>query len=453
MFRIIMAIFVAHNNKKYKEMMDMMSLMVGLAIGLTIAYCLSRVLYERRLGEMNQRLAMLKNQLDTREKAAEEKIATEREYNKTLREELQKQMEARNKLMQEEMQNMASRMLEESREKLTTSDKERLNSLLNPLKERLETFSKAVEDNSKENAGNKREMRTVFEETLKRMRMEQENTVKLMRDDHERAVKDLKEQTEKIGRDAASLTNALKGNTKTQGDWGELILEKTLEDCGLVKDEQYFLQENYKDEEGNNLRPDAVIKFPNEERVVIDAKVSLTAYQEALRTEEKTEREKLLRAHVASMKKHVDELSAKNYEKLVPGCIGYVLMFVPYESGFSAAVKTDVGILQYAYRKHIIILSPSNLLMALQLTHTLWQNYRLNKNVEEILRQSNDLYDKFVTFGETFVKLGTSIQRLQTDYDKAHAQLSEGKGNIVRRLEGMKQLGITPKKQLPDKLG
>ena len=127
-------------------------------------------------------------------------------------------------------------------------------------------------------------------------------------------------------------------------------------------------------------------------------------------------------------------------------------MFIPYESGYAAAIKTDPEILQYAYRKHIIVLSPSNLLMALQLTHTMWQNYRMNKNVEEILRQSNDLYDKFCTFAETFVKIGSDIDRLKADYDTSHGQLSEGKGNVIRRLDNLKALGITPKKQISDKL-
>ena len=273
-----------------------------------------------------------------------------------------------------------------------------------------------------------------------------------MREDQERAVKELREQTERIGNDAASLTQALKGDSKMQGDWGEMILDKTLEDCGLIQGQQYFLQENYKDKDGNNFRPDAVIVFPNEERAVIDAKVSLTAYQAAIREEDATERERYMKEHVTSIKKHVDELSAKNYEKLVPGCIGFVLMFVPYESGYSAALKTDPSILQYAYRKHIIILSPSNLLMALQLTHTMWQNFRMTKNVEEILYQSNELFDKFVTCAETFVKIGTNIERLQQEFNRAKGQLNEGKGNIVRRLEGLRTLGINPKKQIPEGL-
>ena len=393
------------------------------------------------LSEANSRLAVAENQLQT-----------ERKHSEELRVELTKQMEADKRLMQEEVRNMTAKLLDESRDRLNSVDKERLDNLLAPLKERLEAFNQNVTNNSKENASNKTEIKTAFEEAMKRLHAEQENTVKAMREEQQRTVKELREQTERIGNDAASLTKALKGDSKMQGDWGEMILEKTLEDCGLIKDQQYFLQENYKDEDGNNFRPDAVIMFPNDEKAVIDSKVSLTAYQVALTVDDEKERNRLLHEHSLSMRRHIDELSAKNYEKLVPGCIGYVLMFVPYESGYSAALKADPGILQYAYRKHIILLSPSNLLMALQLTHTMWQNFRMNKNVEEILRQSNDLYDKFVSFGETFLKLGNGIQRIQQDFDKARNQLSEGKGNIVRRLDGMKSLGITPKKQIPEEL-
>lgn len=443
--------------------MAIIYLLLGIIIGASIMllWMKNRSTQEQKI--VSEQLAVLRSQLETERKNVDERIAVvkenalqqleaERKHGEQLRNELQKQAEAKNRLLQEEVRNMAVRMLDESREKMNTTDKERLDALLAPLKERLETFNQTVTNNSKENTANKTEIKTTFEEAMKRIHAEQELTIKAMREDQERAVKELREQTERIGNDAASLTQALKGDSKMQGDWGEMILDKTLEDCGLIQGQQYFLQENYKDKDGNNFRPDAVIVFPNEERAVIDAKVSLTAYQAAIREEDTTERERYLKEHVSSIKKHVDELSAKNYEKLVPGCIGFVLMFVPYESGYSAALKTDPSILQYAYRKHIIILSPSNLLMALQLTHTMWQNFRMTKNVEEILHQSNELFDKFVTFAETFVKLGADIERLQQDFSRAKGQLNEGKGNIVRRLEGLKTLGISPKKQIPESL-
>ena len=443
--------------------MTIIYLFLGIIIGASIMLLWMKnksTLEQKKAGE---ELAVLRSQLDTERRNVDERIAAvkenanqqleaERKHGEQLRNELQKQAEAKNRLLQEEVRNMAAQMLDESREKMNTADKERLDALLSPLKERLEAFNQTVTNNSKENTANKTEIKTTFEEALKRLHAEQEMTIKAMREDQERAVKELREQTERIGNDAASLTQALKGDSKMQGDWGEMILEKTLEDCGLIQDQQYFLQQNFKDKDGNNFRPDAVIAFPNNERAVIDAKVSLTAYQAAIKEEDATLRERYMKEHVTSIKKHVDELSDKNYEKLVPGCIGYVLMFIPYESGYSAALKTDPSILQYAYRKHIIILSPSNLLMALQLTHTMWQNFRMTKNVEEILYQSNELFDKFVTFADTFVKIGTNIERLQQDFNKAKGQLNEGKGNIVRRLEGLKTLGISPKKQIPENL-
>lgn len=386
-----------------------------------------------------QQLMAEKGQAEQQRAVAETQLDEQRRHAEDMRAEMIGQAETRNRLMQEEIKNMTEKILKESRNELTTADKERLDALLTPLKEKMDAFSKAVNDSNRDSAAHKTEIKTVFEETIKKLHDEQERTVR-----------ELKEQTERIGNDAASLTKALKGDSKAQGDWGEMILDKTLEDCGLIKNEQYTLQETFRDDDGNMFRPDAVVNFPNGERIVIDSKVSLTAYLEAQEVEEDGEKEQLLKEHVASIRRHVDELTAKNYDRLVTGSIGYVLMFVPYESGYAAAVRTDPTILQYAYRKKVIIISPANLLMTLQLTHTMWQNYRMNKNVEEIMRQSNDLYDKFVTFAETFIKLDKDIDTLRSRFDTARGQLSEGKGNVIRRLENMKQLGINPKKTLPE---
>lgn len=424
----------------------------GLFLGALLAFLWTRSQVATTAQKLSADLAVAKSQLEAAQKNAADSVNAEREHSQKLLSEMQKQMETSKKLMQEEMRTMAAQMLSESREHLNAADKERLDALLKPLHERIEAFNQNVTAATKEGASNKTEIKTTFEETIKLLQEVQTSTVKSIREDNERAIKELRQQTERIGNDAASLTQALKGDTKMQGDWGEMILETTLESCGLTKNEQFFLQRSYQDEKGNSFRPDAVIDLPGGEHAVIDAKVSLTAYQAAVNATDATEQELFLKEHIKSIKKHIDELSAKNYETIVPNCIGYVLMFVPYESGYAAAIKTDPSILQYAYRKHIILLSPSNLLMALQLTRTMWQNYRMNKNVEEILRASNDLYDKFVSFGETFLKIGTGIQRLQSDYEKAHSQLSEGKGNIVRRLDNMKMLGITPKKELPEGL-
>lgn len=433
--------------------------------------------YEGQIGQLNDKLAeansavaeaekqsalaqqKLQSEHDEAERRLEElrlqaknNLNQERQHSQELRQELEKKQEERQKLMREELRNMAEQMLGDSKAALTTENKQRLGELLDPLRERIDNFNRTINDNTKENSANKTELKTAFEDAMKKLHDEQQMTVRAMRDDQERTVKALKEQTDRIGNDAASLTEALRGNSKVQGDWGEMILEKTLDDCGLVKDQQYFLQQNFQDAEGKNYRPDAIVLFPNNERVVIDSKVSLTAFHAAVRADDTVERDRQMKEHVRSVKTHVDELARANYDKVVPGCIGYVLMFIPYESGYSAALHADPTLLNYAYRKHIIILSPANLLMALQLTHTMWQNYRINANVEEILRQSNDLYDKFCSFAETFVRIEADIRKVQTDYDKAKGQLRDGKGNIIRRLTGMKELGITPKKEIPEEI-
>ena len=354
----------------------------GLFLGALLAFLWTRSQVATTAQKLSADLAVAKSQLEAAQKNAADSVNAEREHSQKLLSEMQKQMETSKKLMQEEMRTMAAQMLSESREHLNAADKERLDALLKPLHERIEAFNQNVTAATKEGASNKTEIKTTFEETIKLLQEVQTSTVKSIREDNERAIRELRQQTERIGNDAASLIQALKGATKMQGDWGEMILETTLESCGLTKNEQFFLQRSYQDAKGNSFRPDAVIDLPGGEHAVIDAKVSLTAYQAAVNATDATEQEMFLKEHIKSIKKHIDELSAKNYETIVPNCIGYVLMFVPYESGYAAAIKTDPSILQYAYRKHIILLSPSNLLMALQLTLTMWQNYRMNKNVQ-----------------------------------------------------------------------
>ena len=419
-----------------------------------LAIALSQLETEKKNSE--ERLIAERKSADERfnlaQRNADEKLKAEHEHSESLRQEQQRQHEEATKAVREEVLNLAMKMLSDSKQQLTAENKEKIDAMLSPLREQLDSFNRNVTASTKEGTANKTEIKTAFEDAMKKLHDEQVQTVKNMQELQDRTVRELREQTEKIGDDAASLTKALKGDSKMQGDWGEMILDKTLEDCGLEKDKQYFLQQNFKDKDGNNFRPDAIVEFPNQERAIIDSKVSLTAYQDAIRTDDEAERDRLMKEHAKSVRKHIDELSDVNYDKIVPGCIGYVLMFIPYESGYAAALKTDPSILQYAYRKHIIMLSPSNLLMALQLTHTMWQNYRMNKNVEEILRQSNDLYDKFCGFAETFVKIGADIDKLRKDYDSSRGQLSEGKGNVIRRLDNLKALGITPKKQIPDNL-
>ena len=312
-----------------------------------------------------------------------------------------------------------------------------MDELLKPIKEQFADFKKSVEDSKTQNEVNKKELQSTFEATMKLFQQEQQQ-----------AVTSLKEQTSKIGSDAANLTKALKGDSKLQGDWGEMVLETILENSGLRKDEEFFIQENTKDENGKNFRPDVIVRFPEGRSVVIDSKVSLTAYTDALAADNDADRDRLMNAHALSVRKHIDELAEKDYSKLVDDAIGFVLMFIPNETSYIAAMKQQPELSRYAYQKKIIIISPSNLLMALQLAYNLWQYDRQNKNVEKIVKTAADLYDKVAGFEETFTNIGDVLSRLSTTYDKAKKQLYEGSGNVMRRVESLKSLGVTPKKQI-----
>lgn len=361
----------------------------------------------------------------------------ERQYAAQLREESDRQWEQKLEALRQEMQKMAAEQLAAKQSALQESNRQQMNELLRPVKEQFADFKKSVEESKTLNEVNKKELQHTFEATMRLFQQEQQQTVLM-----------LKEQTSKIGSDAANLTKALKGDSKMQGDWGEMVLETILENSGLRKDEEFFIQENTKDENGKNYRPDVIVRFPEGRSVVIDSKVSLTAYTDALATDDEADRERLLKAHAISVRKHIDELAEKDYSKLVDDAIGFVLMFIPNETSYIAAMKQQPDLSRYAYQKKIIIISPSNLLMALQLAYNLWQYDRQNKNVEKIVKTAADLYDKVATFEDTFTGIGDLITRLSGIYDKAKKQMYDGPGNVMRRVEGLKALGVTPKKQL-----
>mgnify|MGYP000769739985 FL=1 len=336
-----------------------------------------------------------------------------------------------------EQQKAAAEQLAAKQSALQENNRLQMDELLKPIKEQFADFKKSVEESKTQNEVNKKELQSTFEATMKLFQQEQQQ-----------AVTSLKEQTSKIGSDAANLTKALKGDSKMQGDWGEMVLETILENSGLRKDEEFFIQENTKDENGKNFRPDVIVRFPEGRSVVIDSKVSLTAYTDALAAETDEERERLMKSHAQSVRKHIDELTEKDYSKLVEDAIGFVLMFIPNETSYIAAMKQQPDLSRYAYQKKIIIISPSNLLMALQLAYNLWQYDRQNKNVEKIVKTAADLYDKVATFEDTFTGIGDLITRLSGTYDKAKKQLYDGTGNVMRRVESLKNLGVTPKKQI-----
>ncbi len=253
-------------------------------------------------------------------------------------------------------------------------------------------------------------------------------------------------QTQSVGQQAEQLTRALQGNNKIQGNWGEGILKNVLSASGLEPGRDFEVQVHLPD----GLVPDVIVHLPENRHLVVDSKVSLTAFIAYANAEDEDERRRLLRKHLDSVRTHVSELSAKHYEKRVAGAIGYVLMFIPHEAAYVAAVTADNNLSAEAYKRHVILVNPTNLLMALQLTENLWQSERQKKNVEQIYHSAERLYKKFVLFSENFQRIGQSIQSLHSTYDRALGQLAEGKGNIIHQLEDWKQKGLSTSENIPE---
>ena len=400
--------------------------------------------YERQIGELRKQLETereytkrMLDQADANLQRANQNLERERQHAEQMRKESDLRWEEKLDSLKTNMQNSAAKELAAKQEELQRTNRMQMDDLLKPIKEQFNDFKRAVDESKTQNEVNKTELQKAFESTMKLFQQQQQQTVD-----------SLKLQTERIGEDAANLSRALKGESKTQGDWGEMVLETLLENSGLQRDEEFFVQETVKSEDGASFRPDVVVKFPEGRSVVIDSKVSLKAYADAVAAEDEREREQLLAEHAKSVRRHVDELSAKSYDKLVKDAIGFVLMFVPNENSYIAAMKQQPDLSRYAYQKRIIIISPSNLLMALQLAYNLWQYDRQSKNVEKIVKTAADLYDKVAGFAETFTDLEAQLQRLARNFEQARGQLFDGKGNVLKRIEGLRALGVTPKKRI-----
>lgn len=434
-----------------------MEIVIGIIIGLAIGFFVGKLIEAKSAGEektllvakaqvLAANIEQIKLHHASEVQSMKSQMENERLYAAKLRAESDQQWAQQLESLKQEMQRMtieqqkvAAEQLAAKQSALQENNRLQMDELLKPIKEQFADFKKSVEESKTQNEVNKKELQNTFEATMKLFQQEQQQ-----------AVLNLKEQTEKIGSDAANLTKALKGDSKMQGDWGEMVLETILENSGLRKNEEFFIQENTKDEEGKNYRPDVIVRFPEGRSVVIDSKVSLTAYSDALAAEDEAEQERLMKAHALSVRKHIDELAAKDYSKLVDDAIGFVLMFIPNETSYIAAMKQQPDLSRYAYQKKIIIISPSNLLMALQLAYNLWQYDRQNKNVEKIVKTAADLYDKVAGFEDTFMSVGDLITRLSGTFDKAKKQLYDGTGNVMRRVESLKGLGVTPKKQIKE---
>lgn len=328
---------------------------------------------------------------------------------------------------------LASDVLKRNSESLKEANSEQIDALLRPLKENIESFKKTISEG-------------YVKETSSR---------KLLEVQIERLVK----LNETIGEEARNLTSALKGNSKVQGDWGEMILETLLENAGLERGINFETQLTrdsggnvLKNDEGKMLRPDVLIKLPDNHSIIVDSKVSLTAFVDYCNAEDENVRIVAGKKHLQSVYAHIDELYAKMYQNNLKGAADYVMMFIPNESAYIAAVQLDINLWKYAYERGVIIVSPTHLFSVMSIVSQLWRQDKQNKNAMLIAERGGKLYDKLVLFMDSFEKVGKSIDDAMTSYNKSFNQLRTGKGNVLRQAEDMKALGAKASKSLPERL-
>lgn len=393
---------------------------------------------EAQVKSCTARLAEVQAQLDfsnrEREKLNREKGDLQAR-NQMLSENMEVQKQEVQRVRQEmnnEFKVLANEILQEKSKSFSEMNHERLAEILNPLKERLEGFKKTVEE-------------TYNNEARERFSLKEQ-------------IKELVERSESIGEEAKQLTHALRGDSKIQGDWGEMILESILEKSGLEKDREYFVQETLRDEEGHTIqgsdgrkmRPDVIIRYPGGEnhQMVIDSKVSLTAYVNYVNAEDADEARLALKQHLVSVRKHIDELAGKSYQDYV-GKGDHVMMFIPNEAAYLAAMQADHALWQYAYEKKVLLLSPTNLIAALKLVADLWQRDKQTRNAIDIAEEGGKLYDKFAGFVDDMEKIGKSLNTTAMAYTDAMKKLKTGNGNLIGRVEKLKVMGVKAKKNLP----
>lgn len=326
-----------------------------------------------------------------------------------------------------QFENIANKILEDKSKKFTDQNKTNLDALLKPLGEKIKDFEKKVEE-------------TYDKESKQRFSLEKE-------------ISNLRDLNTRIGQDAINLTNALKGQTKTQGNWGEQILETILQNAGMIKGQHYDVQVSINTDEGRRVQPDVILHLPEERHIVIDSKVNLTSYVRYCEMEDGPEREAELKKHIAAFRNHVAELSSKEYQdhyKL--SSLEFVLMFVPLEPAFMLALQADESIYDFAYQKRISIVTPSTLHAAVHTVSNIWRQDSQNKNAMKIADEAGKLFDKFVAFTNDLEDIGTKLTATQKSFDSAHNKLISGKGNLIGRVENIRLLGAKASKRLTAKL-
>ena len=326
-----------------------------------------------------------------------------------------------------EFENLANKILDEKSTKFTQQNKENLKMILNPLQEKIKVFEDKVDKTHKESID--------YHAALRQQ------------------ILGLKELNQQMSKETLNLTKALKGNTKTQGNWGELVLERVLEKSGLEKDREYFVQQSFINDEGKRVLPDVVISLPDGKKMIVDSKVSLTAYEQFVNSEDETAKEQFLKEHISSLKRHVEQLSEKKYEDIYKiESPDFVLLFIPIEPAFAIALNSDNTLYNKAFEKNIVIVTPTTLLATLRTIDTMWNNEKQQRNAIEIARQAGALYDKFDGLLKDLIGVGKKIDASKTDYNAAMNKLFEGKGNLINSVEKLKKMGAKAKKAIPENI-
>ena len=332
-------------------------------------------------------------------------------------------LQSAEKRLQEQFENLANKIFTQKAESFTTESKSRLDALLTPLKDQIEGFKKQVTDQYVKEGQERASLKT--------------------------EILGLKALNQQITEDAAALTRALKGDNKQQGNWGEVVLERILKESGLREGHEFETQVSVRNEHGKLQQPDVVVHLPNDKDVIIDAKVSLAAYERYFNSDDEDERARYLKEHVNSIRTHIKTLGAKDYQELEAlKTLDYVLMFIPVEPAFLLAVDADPELVTLALNQNIMLVSPTNLLVALRTINNIWQYEYQNQNAQKIAQHAAKLYDKFAGFVGDMEKIGKSVEATQKHYDAALNKLSSGRGNILRQVEQFRQLGVQPSKRL-----